>query len=338
MIHTFTTPGSYSPTLKVVDSDGLSDTDSCSVTVEGGDDLRVWVSKPEDGDSIWGEAVNLRANTAPGNLTGRVKFQYKGTTDTVWNDVSGWITPPPYSFSDMWDVTGLESGKYYALKAVAEDTSGNLVSSPIILIKVENEGAEVEEGYDGDGNPAKKVKVYIHKNQEVITNDNTSVEIPFGALSADTTLNITSMGNNPHADEGENDALKSFKRMTLENDTKIQKAITIVIPYKDENKDGYVDGTDIPETELGIYWYEAVDKKWKPIGNCSIDSEKNIVIAKVIHFTDFAVAPRDFAWEVAVDEASEETLDIGVGYDTNVTAGGGGGGGCFLTITGAGCK
>ena len=156
--------------------------------------------------------------------------------------------------------------------------------------------------------------------------DNTRVVIPFGAMSHDTALNITILREDPHASYKAAAGLSSFRRITLENDATLSRAVTLTIPYVDEDGDGYLDGADIPEAELEICWFDESLKCWKPIENCSVDAQANTVTADVVHFTDFAVASLGPAPGVQDDEAEPAAGSSG-------SSGSGGGGGCFVGTT-----
>ncbi|MFC1672213.1 PKD domain-containing protein, partial [Planctomycetota bacterium] len=334
VVHTYTDAGSYSPTLKIVDSKGLAATDSTTVAVRAPENLKVWMSVPKNGATVSGEAVSLHAQTAPGNLTEQVKLQFKGTDGSDWRDIGGWIYPPAFSFMATWDVTGLTGGAYYSVRAVAIDTRGNTVYSPAILVKVlssdpvegggddQTDVPEVVEGYDDKGNPNKRVKVYRSKTQEIMTNDNTRVKIPFGALSKDTTMDITLLLQNPHSTGGTDHILGTVKRITLDDETDLSTAVEIVIPYSDQDNDGYVDGTDILETELRISWHDDANGVWQTLGEWTVDPDANTVTGKAVHFTDFVIGG-PIVEDVPVEDGAPE--------DHVPAAFSGGGGGCFIS-------
>ncbi len=87
------------------------------------------------------------------------------------------------------------------------------------------------------------------------------------------------------------------------------KAVTIKIPYPDEDNDGKVDGTKIKETTLKMYWYDETAGEWKSTLSCEINITENYVTAQVAHLTDFDL----------------------FGDDVNNNNPGSGGGGCFIS-------
>ncbi|GEM_PF-2771656 len=293
--HIYDTAGSYSPTVMVVDSGGLTDTDSASLTVNSPSTLKVWISQPKNGDSIWGTDVTLHANTAPGNITKSVKFQYKGAT-TDWTDIGNEMIPPPNSFfSTTWNVTGLTEGDYQ-LRAVGKDTSDNTVNSETITVTVTQINPDVNDGVDNSGNREKKQKIDKDETTESSMEDYTSVEIPYGTLDADTTLTITAFQSNPQdTTEGANSSLDKFRGIELESNPTLEKSVTVTIPYSDTDNDGIVDGTNIPEKDLKLWWYNTTTNKWEKISDTEVDTTNNRAKAKMGHLSDFAVGSEDTA-------------------------------------------
>ncbi|MBI4245208.1 MAG: PKD domain-containing protein [Planctomycetes bacterium] len=293
--HVYDKPGSYSPTVMVVDSNGLTDTDSVALTVSSPSNLKVWISVPKNGDSIWGTDVTLHANTAPGNLTKSVKFQYKGVT-TDWTDIGSEMFPPPNSFfSTTWNVTGLTEGDYQ-LRAVGKDTSDNTVNSEIITVTVTQTNPDVNDGVDNSGNREKKQKIDKDETTESSMEDYTSVEIPYGTLTQDATLTVTALPANPqNTTEGANSSLDKFRKIELEGNPTLEKSVTVTIPYDDTDNNGIVDGTNIPEKDLKLWWYNTTTGKWEKISDTEVDTTNKQVKAKVGHLSDFAIGSEDTA-------------------------------------------
>ncbi|MBI2447247.1 MAG: hypothetical protein HYV48_01765 [Candidatus Omnitrophica bacterium] len=294
--HIYDTAGSYSPTVMVVDSNGLTDTDSASLTVSSPSSLKVWISQPKNGKKVWGSDVTLYANTAPGSITASVKFQYKVSDPDVteWTDIGSEIFPPPDSFfSTTWDVTGLTEGTY-DLQAVGTDTSDNTVNSESITVTVTQTDPDVRDGEDSNGDRQKKEKISKDETVESSMEDYTSVEIPYGSLPADDVLTTTISQTNPQGTtEGANTSLTNFRSIELEGDPTLLKSVTVTIPYDDADNDEIVDGTNIPEEDLKLWWYNTETGEWEKIPDTEIDTTKKQVKAEMGHLSDFAVGSED---------------------------------------------
>ncbi len=293
--HTYDTVGSYSPTVMVIDSGGLTDTDSDSLTVSSPSTLKVWISQPKNGNSVWGSKMTLHANTAPGNLTKSVQLQYKGITSD-WTDIGSEMFPTPNSFFAVtWDVTGLTEGDYQ-LRAVGKDTSDNTVNSKTITVTVTQTNPDIEDGEDENSNREKKQKISKDETTESSMDDNTSVEIPYGTLTEDATLTVTALTTNPKdTTEGANSSLDKFRQIELEGNPTLKKSVTVTIPYDDTDNDGIVDGTNIPEKDLKLWWYNTTTGKWEKIADTEVDTTNKKVKVKVGHLSNFAIGSEDTA-------------------------------------------
>jgi len=68
--------------------------------------------------------------------------------------------------------------------------------------------------------------------------------------------------------------------------------VTITIPYPDTNRDGIVDGTNIPASKLGIFWYNEKTGRWEEVS-------KGGVKAKVSHFSLYGIMAKAMATDLS---------------------------------------
>lgn len=80
-----------------------------------------------------------------------------------------------------------------------------------------------------------------------------------------------------------------------------QTSVTITIPYEDTNQDGIVDGTNINEKSLKIYYLDEADSQWVLVGGV-VDSQNNTVSAEVSHFSVYRL--------MATSEVSENLDNV----------------------------
>jgi len=123
----------------------------------------------------------------------------------------------------------------------------------------------------------------------------TSLDIPAGALSADTNITIEQMDPNlVPSGNGSADSVKPVAAYNFgPNGLKFRKPVTMTLLYLDLFNDGKVemqDGTEtnIDETKLGIFWWDGFD--WRYAGG-KVDVNSNVVSAKITHFTYYALFP-----------------------------------------------
>ena len=79
-------------------------------------------------------------------------------------------------------------------------------------------------------------------------------------------------------------------------DTNTQAAVTnfampviIKIPYPDANNDGVVDGTNIREDRLTLFWLNETASTWEEIADTTPDYTQNIISANVYHFSIYSL-------------------------------------------------
>ena len=66
-----------------------------------------------------------------------------------------------------------------------------------------------------------------------------------------------------------------------------RKQVTLTIPYRDMNNDGYIDGTYIPEKSVGALYVESAANKWEIFKVTNRDPNKNIVTISTNHFSTY---------------------------------------------------
>jgi len=67
------------------------------------------------------------------------------------------------------------------------------------------------------------------------------------------------------------------------------KQATISIPYRDNDKDGYVDGRGIPQKTLYMFWYDERTSKWRKVTTMDVDFDSRICSARTGHLSLFSI-------------------------------------------------
>ncbi|MFH0908282.1 MAG: LamG-like jellyroll fold domain-containing protein [bacterium] len=288
-------PGTYLPQVTVIDSDGLSASDSADIRVRGASSLRVWISTPKDSVTVWGSNVSVRVNTAPGSLTASVQLQYRRQDGTNWANMGGLILPPPYSFAAVWNVTGLTDGSNYAVRAFAWDTDGGVVTSEVITVLVSS-GSQQSAGSihedNNNGHHCKQEVVDAKSDVLVEVYDGTAAFIPAELAGSNITAEVELTGSNTNSVNGSAEGLGSIsenRRVTVGDLTLLSQPVVITIPYEDDDQDGMVDGTGIPENTLEAHWYDAVSNVWRRPLESEVLASDNKVRVKTQHLTEFGL-------------------------------------------------
>lgn len=63
--------------------------------------------------------------------------------------------------------------------------------------------------------------------------------------------------------------------------------ISVLLPYEDENQDGIIDGTDIPETEIHPGYYSEENSCWGPLEPLVPDPTANVAAMYTNHLDPF---------------------------------------------------
>jgi len=284
--HCYTETGVFSPVLKVVDRNGLSGMDFCSLTVQSPPEtLTAWIQVPKDGATVWGTRVTVKAKATPPGQVDRVQLQYRRQGGTTWANLGEPLAGQSGAMGDFWDVTRLVNGGNYELRAVAYDAGDNSFASDVMTVTVQSQGPDVQEGEDEAGRHRKRQIINAALTGQIALADGTSLTVPYGAVSQSTTATITVHESNPQTSSGVNGELFGFREITLDDDPDLEKMITITIPYSET--DGIVTGTETREEDLvPCYWDGA---QWVGIGTYEIDVTGNRMTCTVGHLTLFSL-------------------------------------------------
>ena len=292
----YTLVGKFLASVRAIDTDGLSGSAAAEVYAFEASRLRVWISTPKDGATLWGSNVTLHANTAPGSLTAAVQLQYKAVTASTWNNVGSALIPPPYSFKTTWDVTQLPAQTNYDLRAIATDTEGLTVTSEVITVAVSSLASEGKVGAVVEGTvDGKHTKRETFSKDETVTvevSDGTSVCIPAETVGTNATVAVILVGGNTNPVNGAAEGQASIdvnREVRFEGDVDLGKSLEFSIPYPDDDDDGIVDGTEIPEATLAGYWFDQASGSWKKALDSEVHTKENCVKVKTHHLTEFGL-------------------------------------------------
>lgn len=304
-------PGFYHFGIRVEDLEGNEEKNKDFIEIEivaPTGTAKANITVPQDGKRIRGNAVTVKAETS--DDTRAVKFQYKKyEEDTKWIDITSLDKKKPYSV--YWNVSGLENSEYL-LRAIAYDSNWNPDNDPATSsVIIDDVNWDIHEDGNPDVDPnnehRKSEKIKADKDSEVIIADGTGASIPAGVISDDeaildiTILDSEKMKKQHPQPKPSIKPAGVYRKFEFQNgDHLFNDEITLSIPYPDEDDDGIVDGTEINEEDLSMFYLDEEDEEWvevpkskknKKIKEASADSydnEKNIT-AKVDHFTIFAL-------------------------------------------------
>ncbi len=292
--------------IKVIASDTFGNTTAKSIEVLVNNEAeKAWIKVPKDGKRIRGNAVTIMAETTKN--VDKVLFQYRKENDDKWVDISSIDEKKP--FSVYWNVSGLDNGSY-DIRAIAYDKYGYPDTEPAsISIIVDDVNWDIDEDGNPDVDPNKphrKCEKFSPDTGATVTlADGTEAVIPAGInISAESIeiviLNPDELSNTLPPEESSLKSIGVFREYKFSDNSRIfNKKITLIFPYPDEDKDGIVDGTEIPAETLKPYWFDEEKEIWIPVEETQVHSvhsfchsEKSLypsVKVKVNHFTIFSL-------------------------------------------------
>jgi YVTN family beta-propeller protein len=265
------------------------------------------IVSPKDGKTIWGNAVSLTANAS--DNTTKISFEFLYETHAAWTVIA---TDEKKPFSIYWNVSDANvSTGSYKLRAVAFDENGFAEDDPAFITVVVNDANAdiVEDGNpDVDPNKSHKITQTIEADQDdtIVVADGTSVTIPKNTVEAGEKIEIETVPPAqtpaPKAPAGSK-LLKPgnvFKKMTFASGkSQFANALSVTLPAPDEDKDGVLDGTDIPVQKLKPYYFDEKKNQWVPVASkagytlnglqTAPEAGANGVSFQVDHFTLFGL-------------------------------------------------
>lgn len=248
--------------VRMMDSRGLEDENFNVISVTPRNSPRcedMFVISPQNGQKISGNQIPLRTQSACGKNgpSSSMRYQYSVVTDNnngPWNDI--------YS-SVQWDLTQLASGRY-RLRALFVDSRGEtLPPSGFITVQVDHENPDALVRSKGNNTLEAVQKVKKSKNNRIIVSNRTldssaEIQIPAGALSKEeTTVTVDLVTQTGSAYKNAN---LSHTGVSLEvtlgsRQHNLNNNASMLIPYPDNDSDGIVDGTNINEKDVRVYYY-----------------------------------------------------------------------------------
>ena len=279
-----------------------------AITQEVLPEVRAEIKTPKDGKRVKGNSLTVMAKVE-GSVSDvkHIRFEYKSTSTVTWSTISN--PDPDFPYFVHWDVSKLAEGSYN-LRAKATDIDGVsdpnppyitvivIGSSSDITTMVIGSSPDIEEWANREGERYKRVKLLNNEDNRVVIardkrNSLTEIEIPRGSLDTETVMLkvIVNPVSIPHAQRWIR-PVGEYLSVELENGQTLlanNKQVTLVIPYKDEDNDGKIDGTNIPEKRLMALCYRRGWRMWKRDFGVEVDEVNNIFSITTRHFSIFGL-------------------------------------------------
>lgn len=356
--HTFHHVGPTWVYLLVRNDAGLVGVASHLVTVTEKDRPRIRLLEPELSAVVSG-TVPVVVDLGPRLHPTRVALEGASVGgEPVWvtlGTLSAPLGEPPYLFE--WDTTASltshPNGAFH-LRVRVEDPFYGTVVGPVSPVRIDQEGSGVGGGGVGADLvrvPAQSgeerrwlVRIYVHRARELEVEDELVLGIPAGTTIDDETLTVAvldpSQVTTPLGGEGSSVVgVGIYHRIELADDETgqlihhLQQPIRLEIRYPDGDQNGFVDGTDIPETSLRIYTRntDVSGAPWEPLADLRLDPVANQISGTTPHLSLFGLGGI-LGGIIGGGSSAVGGGDGGGGGILGALGGGsgGGGGGCFI--------
>jgi PKD repeat protein len=273
-------PGYYMTNLKVTNDQGVTDKASQQLKITALTRKPVAMAEPEEGKVIKGN-VNLAVTLDPRIAPEQITYQYNTRkSSSNWQDIAV-ATSAPYSV--IWDTSILGGSSYYLRAIVTEGAT--IYTSNAIMVNIDNLALspDYQEGLYPNGDYLTQVKVDCNKTKVVTMYDGTKITVPYHALALNDILEVSIVDTQRPTDKLSNSGLgvtdiNIYRYVAIQSEAALNKKVTIIIPYADNDDDGYVDGTQIPEENLKMYRYDETAKEWVEVFDCMVNPQENFVV------------------------------------------------------------
>ncbi|MBI5597593.1 MAG: fibronectin type III domain-containing protein [Elusimicrobia bacterium] len=262
--------------------------------------VKAVVLTPQGGKKVKGDALTLSAALSLGSAvqTGRVVFQYRSSSATLWVDIAT-DTSEPYFVHWNANALGVAVDQEFDIRALAYDALGSTDAAPsaVTVTVVPSLSTQYDIAENATGGKVQKldnaVANTIQAGGASATSVITKLLIPAGAL-ADPNAEVTVVSDPtdaPSAPSGA-DAIGVVTKITLSNaQTALSngKTAAVTLGYPDANGDGMVDGTAFRADRLRMYSAETAAGPWVRDFGSSIDATNRTVTGNTPHFSFFAL-------------------------------------------------
>ena len=271
--------------LELLEAEPLGFVDSLLVALDDPETLMGFdITTPENQDTVAGNAVAVSATGAP---TEAVHFAYRPDGDL--EDGFGYLGAAANRGAALyaWDTKAVMDGDY-ELAALYTEDEGDSVIYHAIAVTVDNAKAQPP-GVEED----RGLKIQLLRADdasEVVTADGVMVSLPGGALDADDRITIEVM-DFPDAEAAPGDAIGvGTLDITLgSGQSTFREPVTVAIPYPEGKPDGIVHGTDIPETELSLWFFDVDVDAWEKVPGSMAQPAADMVTGDVTQTGEYGI-------------------------------------------------
>lgn len=272
--------------LELLEEEPLGFVDSLLAALDEPETLMEFdITTPANQDTLAGNAVAVSATGAP---TEAVHFAYRLHGDL--EEGFGYLGAAANGSAALyaWNTSAMMDGDY-ELAALYTEDEGDSVIHHAIAVTVDN--VEPAEPPDIEEDRGLKIQgLRTRDANEVVTAGGVMVSLPGGALDADDRITIKVM-DFPDAEAAPGDAVGTGTLdITLDSgQSTFREPVTVAIPYPEGKPDGIVHDTDIPETELSLWFFDIDLGAWEKVPGSMAQPAADVVTGNVTQTGEYGI-------------------------------------------------
>lgn len=256
-----------------------------------------FINEPEPTVTVAGSAVTITAIVLPTGVSKKVQFQYKPDSSAgPWIDIGSSVTSTRSTFKASWDTSALVDSSVIDLRALINDSISTGDDASTVQLNFVT--PKIRES-SGSFNKQKKVSVF--KN-EILLSPEVELYTFYDSISAsnEATLKLESFILSTSTPGSDLVRIGDFTSVTETSGVpSIQKPLTLRMYYKDDNEDGIVDGWNLSNSSLAIYYFDEVASLYKQFFPSIVNTSEKWVQIDIHKFGKYALVGKSLPAEVA---------------------------------------
>lgn len=301
----------YQFVVRTEDNAGNVETNTTTVvaipkTAPGAADVCASIKVPQTGHKIAGNSVTVKADVTCGNPDDvtQVLLRYRTAPAGTWTDIPSTDpvklpNPSPDKYFVYWNIDAgcpdsciYPDGDYH-LQAVASNLNGPDSAPSYVTVTIDHSNPDSAEN-SNSGQQSKQEKAYKNapsKSTMGGETGTTGIDVPADALAGDTKINLAEKDPKDAPDTtgfGNSGAFRDIAFDNGQSELNNGKKAEVVIPYKDDNNDGIVDGSDPPINIYDLQLCNYHDGEWICLDS-TIDTKTKTIKGKSGKFSTYGL-------------------------------------------------
>ena len=242
------------------------------------------ITTPMDADTVAGGAVAVSATGAPTEAV-HVAYREDGDPQDGFSYLGAAANPGAALYA--WDTAAMPDGDYQLAALYTEDEGASVIHDAIEVTVDNVDPAAAPDIVEEPG--SKEQAVRMDAMNEVVTAGGVMMTLPGGALDADDRVTIAVMDFPDAAAPGAAVGTGTVGIALDSGQSTFRELVTVAVPYLEGYPDGIVHRTDIPETELSLWYFDADAEAWERVAGSTVRADADLVAADVTQTGEYGI-------------------------------------------------